>query len=856
MKILCTADWHIGKKIEGFSRLEEQKIVLDEIASISERENSDVVIVAGDCFDNQSPTPEMTKLFVSALARLARGGECLVLVIAGNHDNPLFLSSSEAFASQLGVLILGYPFDVPYLEDGAWKVTHKDKGMIEVYFKKSKKSIRFLLAPYSNAQRLKKDLGVSDTDKKAWELLCGEWQKNISSEVPNILVSHSFLLPEKKGIFDDDAPVEDSEERSIVGTLGAISLETLPDGIDYLIAGHIHKPQSLYSKRTKAFYTGSPLIYSLSESGQQKSVLMLDLGRKFKEYLIPLEQARDIKQIRFDNFDNIKEILDREKDNYLVLIWEGDNYFTAEEHRFLRENHNYILRIESQPKNVKKYTAPEEIKEQSTEELFAEFFRSKNKNQDPPEDLLGIFRECAAEELSHNTVLKKRGFLPKSLSIKGFYSYKDEVFIDFERLEKRGFFGVFGNTGSGKSAIVEAMITALYYQVRRLGSFGKRGKGSFSNAYGIMNLESDELLIEFIFEIKDGAEEYKCRVHAKRNKKNPLDVKPNREVFLMEQGEWVPCGGLSGEEIMGLGYDDFCKTIILQQQDFMGFISEDPKENTETLMRLFQLERFELGGVVDSMHKKTLAEYDSLADKMSNLEDADESKLANLQDLREELVKSSSDVKISLDQKYSELGVLLDKEQKRIKSEELKNRFEELKAKEDDFKRARERALVQPVLDKERDMERRKSDIQKYTEKTVNLSAELEIADKEIEDTVALGKSKKSELEQLNQELAKKEESREKLLDMRLGDELSSLKNKLDAYARLQNEADNLQNKINAFDVSIEQKSRIAEELKSKEKEESDLRDLEGLASAEKPQDTFGAQDRAFHHSWFEKHNC
>lgn len=840
MKILCTADWHIGKKLEGYSRFEEQKIILQQIIDITHQENIDVVIIAGDCFDTQSPSPEMTKLFVSVLAQLSQ--MCLVLVIAGNHDNPLFLSSSEAFASQLGVVILGYPFDIPTLNESSsfWKITHVSAGMIEIFFKKNKKTIRFLLSPYANAQRLKKDLGVNQTDKKAWELLCDEWERNISQdpEVMNILVTHSYLLPEKRELFQDAEPQEDSEERSIVGTLGAISLASLPQGIDYVVAGHIHKPQELYSSKSKAFYTGSPLIYSLSESGQEKSVLILELGRKNKEYTIPLIQQRDIKKITFDNFENIKTILEDEKENYLVLVWEGEYYFSAEEHQYLRQNHSYLLRIESNPKLQLTYNPQtiEGLQEQSTEELFQEYFRSKHQQQEAPEDLLMIFRECLAEELASKTLLKKKGFLPKSLTVQGFYSYKEKVEIDFSLLEQKGFFGIFGNTGSGKSALIEAMIVSLFYRVERIGKLGTSGKGNFSNAYAMMNLDSRELLIEFIFEIQgiNGIEEYLCRIHAKRDKKKSTEVKIQREVFLNDQNEWIPSSITDGEEILGITYEDFKKTIVLQQQDFLGFISAAPKENTETLMRLFQLERFDMYSTVDQLEKSEANTFYTLERDLQQLEGVNEEVLAELIDKQAELSSALLTTKEEFEQCSAKLTQLEQFQQQQQRFQQIKENFASLEKKHLQFKQAKERLKIVPILDWEEKIIQKTQTKKQLTTKIEESKKELlNISDK-LTTIETQGKETTSQLKIHEEKKLQTQQKWEEKLSLSVKDQLLELESRRKEYLDKDDNLQKIKQKLIAITESTTALPQLEKKLDELVTQEKRIRDFQGLASVAK----------------------
>ena len=842
MRILCTADWHIGKKLESFSRLEEQKIILDSLVHIAEEEYVDAVIIAGDCFDIQSPSPEMSKLFVSTLARLARGGKCLVLVIAGNHDNPLFLSTSEAFASQVGVVILGYPHEIPSLEENhqGWKVTHRDRGVVEIFFKKYKKAIRFLMSPYANAQRLKKDLGIVDSDKKAWEILCEEWQKNISPdpEVKTILVTHSYLLPEKKDLLiQDEEPKEDSGERSIVGTLGGISLGSIPEGIEYVIAGHIHKPQALYSTKTKAFYTGSPLIYSLSESGQEKSVLILDLGKKDKEYLIPLPTQRDVKEIHFNNFDTIDELLAQEKENYLILIWEGERYFTAEEHIHLRNSHPYILRIESRPTIAHKSydsTQIEKIQDLSTKELFQEYFQYKYQGQLPPEDLLSILGECLDEEPSRDSLERKRGFLPKSLKIQGFYSYKKEVEVDFSLLEEKGFFGIFGNTGSGKSALIEAMIIALYYKVERFGTFGSGGKGNFSNSYGIMNLDSDELLIEFSFEIehKEGIEEYLCRVQGTRDKKKSTEVKIKRSVLALDQGEWIPIEDKTGEELLGISYDDFRKTIVLQQRDFLGFISAAPKENTETLMRLFQLERFDLYFVVDHLDKKDFARRSSLDTQLSGYADCTLEQLDIYKEQHQELEEKTALLTKDLDEKRNLLHTLSQLQKQRDRHEEIQKELALLEEQKPAFNKAKERLAIVPFLEGEQKLDTLLKEEIALESKVDTISKDLATEKIELELILGRGQESAQKEEELKGLLSAKQLLWEESLNNDLGEQFLNMEVLEKDYQRTLALKDQTEDKLKIITKNLQQKSSLQQKVSSLKKEEDRLRDLIGLSKA------------------------
>ena len=109
MKILHTADWHLGKWLDNVSRLSEQNEVLSEICEVAEKENVDVVLIAGDLFDTFSPSAEAQELFFRTLKRLGCNGRRPVVAIAGNHDQPDRIEAPDHLARECGIIFIGYP---------------------------------------------------------------------------------------------------------------------------------------------------------------------------------------------------------------------------------------------------------------------------------------------------------------------------------------------------------------------------------------------------------------------------------------------------------------------------------------------------------------------------------------------------------------------------------------------------------------------------------------------------------------------------------------------------------------------------------------------------------------------------
>src|SRR5690606_20256230 len=109
MKILHTGDWHLGKRLDHFSRLDEQRAVLSEICEIADKEKVDAVIVAGDLFDAFNPPVEAMELLYRTLRKLSHEGRRPVIAIAGNHDSADRIDAPDTLARECGILFIGYP---------------------------------------------------------------------------------------------------------------------------------------------------------------------------------------------------------------------------------------------------------------------------------------------------------------------------------------------------------------------------------------------------------------------------------------------------------------------------------------------------------------------------------------------------------------------------------------------------------------------------------------------------------------------------------------------------------------------------------------------------------------------------
>lgn len=404
MKILHTADWHLGKKLEYIPRIEEQREVLQEILAIAEKEMPDAVLIAGDIFDSANPPIEALELFYQTAKKLARNGKCAVIGIAGNHDSPDRIEAPDPLARECGIILTGYPATEvkPFSLETGLALLRTDAGFIEVKLPSCDAPLRLLLTPYANEHRIRTYLGAENPEAELRNLLQEKWQ-NLADQYcdekgVNILMTHLFVM--KKG---GEKPEESEDEKTVLMVGGAqeIYSENFPKQLQYVALGHIHRPQTIDKQYFPIVYSGSPLAYSMAEAGQEKYVILLNAepNQPIQYQKISLKSGKQLVRKSFEDVSKAVEWL-RENPNTIVeLTIVTDTYLTAVERKALYDAHPHIF-IHLQVKNLEKNATNSSHQLDLTrdiESIFIDYFQQKNK-QVPNEQILNIFREILAEE--------------------------------------------------------------------------------------------------------------------------------------------------------------------------------------------------------------------------------------------------------------------------------------------------------------------------------------------------------------------------------------------------------------------------------------------------------------------------
>lgn len=276
--------------------------------------------------------------------------------------------------------------------------------------------------------------------------------------------------------------------------------------------------------------------------------------------------------------------------------------------------------------------------------------------------------------------------IPVKLTIEGLYSYQERQTIDFTDLTSAGLFGIFGNVGSGKSSILEAITFALYGNSDRL--------GATNFAYNMMNLKSNKLFIEFEF-LNVEEQLFKITREYKRNGKNFEKIVNSGVVLYRFENDWIPQESSDVEPILGLSSENFRRTIIIPQGQFKEFIELKPTARTQMMKEIFGLHRYDLQDKVAVLNTQNLTNLNQLQGKLSGFEEVSEEKIKQL----EEELAQHMNITNQIQDEYNQINEAF----QRLKA--LKSDFEHLKQKKIEF----EKVSVQKI-----EMDRQKAEMERY----------------------------------------------------------------------------------------------------------------------------------------------
>lgn len=408
MRILHTADWHIGAKTDDLDRFNEQKEALKQIVDIANRYQVDMVLIAGDIYHNLVPSAEDEELFYKTVVELSRNGDCAVVAIAGNHDDPKRLSNASVFSDKFGIYLVGYIDDIKIdksRKDTNIYATKCGKGYIEFHTKAGEDCVLALL-PYPSFYRYREIKKQSDTIQAKISEWLSHGASHFRDDTINITMAHLMSYGR------DIDPEEFLSYTTLSTTVDYVDQKVLHTKAHYTALGHIHQAVTI-NKDKNIFYSGSLINQFFSaKNDEPTNVLIVDLDKNGIQNII--RQPLDVKLLKRFVVKSVAEahkVLNNNPDNLVKIIIEDvdnteedvDNteytpYITMNDVKRLRKEHPNLVTLSVITNEAKAATSITSKKDLTNAEIFDHFVKAK-KGTEPDPRVKELFLSLMSEGL-------------------------------------------------------------------------------------------------------------------------------------------------------------------------------------------------------------------------------------------------------------------------------------------------------------------------------------------------------------------------------------------------------------------------------------------------------------------------
>lgn len=356
MKLFHLSDLHIGKRVNEFSMIEDQKYILKRILDLAEEEKPDGIILAGDIYDKQIPSAEAVQVFDEFITRLA-GRAIPVFIISGNHDSAERLAFGGRLLNSRGIYLS------PVYDGSVTKIPLKDQyGTVWIH-------LLPFIRPSTVRHVFENEADLVTDVQTAAETVIRHMEIDLKDR--NILVAHQFVTGASR------CESEDVQ----VGGLDNIDAAVFTP-FDYTALGHIHSPQNVGTDRVR--YCGTPLKYSFSEVDQEKSITVVELEKKgtVRTSLLPLKPLRDMRKLRgtYLELTDRSFYRDMNREDYIqvILTDEDDVPDGLQKLRVIYPNIMQLLYDNQRTKTTQEVDAAQAVEKKTEIELFCEFYELQN----------------------------------------------------------------------------------------------------------------------------------------------------------------------------------------------------------------------------------------------------------------------------------------------------------------------------------------------------------------------------------------------------------------------------------------------------------------------------------------------
>ncbi len=354
MKFIHISDLHLGKRVNEFSMIEDQKYILKEILTIIKEQKPDGVLIAGDVYDRSIPTEDAMKLWDDFLVSLAEK-KIPVFAISGNHDSAVRFSDHSSLVETTGIYL------APEYDGSVKRYTLEDReGPVNIY-----------LLPFIKPAIVRGLFPDDEIDDYTDACAVAISHMNVNKKERNILVAHQMIIGSTRC---------ESEEVS-VGGLDGVDVAVFDD-FDYVALGHLHGKQKIGRETVR--YCGTPLKYSFSEKDHKKSVTIVELKAKGEVTIdeVPLVPMHDMREIRgtYSELMSKKNYEGTDTNDYIhaVLTDENDVIDAMAKLRVVYPNLMKLSYDNKRTQTQQVVTDAENIEKKTPIELFEEFYEKQN----------------------------------------------------------------------------------------------------------------------------------------------------------------------------------------------------------------------------------------------------------------------------------------------------------------------------------------------------------------------------------------------------------------------------------------------------------------------------------------------
>ena len=394
LRILHTADWHLGCKTDDLDRLEEQKAALKQLTNIAKTMEVDMVIIAGDIYDSLIPSSDAEDLFYRTVSDLNNNGNTIVLAIAGNHDEPKRLCNANIFANKFGIFMIGTNNKIAIPKPDFSKAIYpieSGKGYIKFKKQNGEEAVVAYL-PYPSYYRYKE----SKKENENFSDKVSEWlAPGISAfkdNTVNILTAHIMAYGAE----------QTDEEREAYDTISSvkhcIAKEVLYTPAHYTALGHIHKCIPLNRERN-IFYSGS-LINQFFDNSEPTKIIVADIDANngvTNLEKIPLD-VKCLEKHEVTSMLHAEVVCKDNPDKLLKIVVQNVDRVRMEEIKHLRTNYKNLVTLSVLTKEAMETTDIVSKRDLTNSEIFDHFVKAR-LGTEPDSDVKELFLSLMSEGL-------------------------------------------------------------------------------------------------------------------------------------------------------------------------------------------------------------------------------------------------------------------------------------------------------------------------------------------------------------------------------------------------------------------------------------------------------------------------